>query len=96
MVGFWIVGIPSACVLVFWFDAGIFGLWLGMSSSLLFVGIFYFIIISRSDLKEIAYKAYLRKIKDKPMWISKKGWVSVLYPQNFMIKLIYLIIEIEN
>ncbi|CDW76352.1 na+-driven multidrug efflux pump [Stylonychia lemnae] len=65
LIGFWLVGIPVALILVFYLDSGLFGLWLAMSLALIYVSIFYFVLIKRADFKEIALKAYIRKIKDK-------------------------------
>jgi len=46
------MGIPLACVCVFFLDMGLFGLWLGPDVAIIFIFITISILIARVDWKE--------------------------------------------
>ena len=50
--GFWIMGIPVACILVFRFDAGLPGLWVGPVLSLTFCFVAYYVLLVKVDWRE--------------------------------------------
>lgn len=48
-LGYWAVGIPITCLLVFWKSYGIVGIWIGPTASCVFITIAYQIIVTRMD-----------------------------------------------
>ena len=57
IIGYWVLGIPTSLVAVFYFDYGIVGLWTGPTVAIIFNFIFYYVIIIKTDWTLIALDA---------------------------------------
>ena len=54
------ISIPGASLFAFYFDLNIPGLWYGLTAGLTSLGIYYIIILRRSDWNKIAIKAHTK------------------------------------
>lgn len=62
LLGYWAVGIPLTVANVLDFEAGIFSIWLGATLSINFILLFAFLIISTSNLVDLATLARERRL----------------------------------
>jgi len=57
--GYWALGIPLTCILVFWKTLGMTGIWIGPTASVCFITIAYQIIVMRTNWKELIVESEL-------------------------------------
>ena len=57
IIGYWVIGIPMSLLAVFYYDAGIVGLWTGPTAAIVFNFIFYYVIIVRVNWHKICEEA---------------------------------------
>ena len=66
-ISFWCVGIPSVAVLVFIFDAGIVGLWIGPLLAYLVNCFFYYKTINETDWADVIVESETRRKRDSKL-----------------------------
>ncbi|TNV79517.1 hypothetical protein FGO68_gene531 [Halteria grandinella] len=65
VIGYWAIGMPIACINVFYLDMGIVGLWLGPTTAIAFNFCFYFTIVMRTDWQTVADAVAERRAREK-------------------------------
>jgi MATE family multidrug resistance protein len=63
--GYWVFGIPISIVSVYYFDLGMFGLWLGPTFAIIFNFTFYALFIWSCNWEKIIEDARIRRAQDK-------------------------------
>ena len=64
VLGYWVIGIPTTLLLVFWLDLGIVGLWVGPTLAIAFNFCFYYGMVLRTDWQLVADQAQERRRKE--------------------------------
>lgn len=65
VIGYWVLGVPIACVAVFVLNWGIVGLWIGPTVAIAFNFSFYYLMVLRTDWQKVADDAAARRAKEK-------------------------------
>lgn len=65
IIGFWVIGVPTCLVQVFYFKSGIEALWFGPLIAHFFNTISYYTIVLRADWDQIVVESEKRRTRDK-------------------------------
>ncbi len=64
LIAYWVIGIPFTLFYVFEFQGKFYAIWLGATLSILFIFICSYVIMMRTDFKDLCEKAYKRRINE--------------------------------
>ena len=60
-IGFWIIGIPLACTLVFYGKIGLKGVWIGSTTAITLNFFMYSVLVLKTDWYKVAEEAKQRR-----------------------------------
>jgi len=64
-LAYWAIGIPVTCLMVFRFDQGTYGIWIGPTLACFFNTIAYLVMFKRANWDELIAKSAAQRLKDK-------------------------------
>ncbi len=64
-MAYWILGIPLTLLLVFYYELGIFGIWVGPTLACAFNTLAYLVMFKRMNWHELIRKSAEQREKDK-------------------------------
>lgn len=71
LTAYWVLGIPLSCACVFWFEAGIGGLWVGPTFATFFNTACYITLISKIDWEKLIETTAKLRLKATEAKIKK-------------------------
>ena len=70
--GYWALGIPLTCLLVFWKTLGIRGIWIGPTTSVFFITCAYHLIVIRTDWQSLIREAEAERTQAKKVELDSE------------------------